>query len=64
MAGATGYRYTFATRHRDGSDTQQTHENAPLFERIGSDDFAELQVSAIFVTFIRFSQMFFCFFII
>lgn len=42
MAGATGYRFTFATR----GDTQQPqHEPTPLFERIGNDEFAELQVS-------------------
>ena len=40
MSGVTGLRYTFA-RHNDGS---QVHEPSPLFERIGNDDFAELQV--------------------
>lgn len=41
MSGVTGLRYTFA-RHNEGGT--QIHESSPLFERIGNDDFAELQV--------------------
>jgi hypothetical protein len=40
MAGATGYRYTFS-RHQDGLST---HDTSPLFERMGNDEIAELQV--------------------
>ncbi len=42
MAGATGYRYTFA---KNGpADGQSSQESYPLFERMGGDDFVELQV--------------------
>jgi hypothetical protein len=42
MTGATGYRYTFA---RNGAaDGQTPQESYPLFERMGGDDFVELQV--------------------
>ncbi len=42
MAGATGLRYTFP-RHNEGQTL--FHETSPLFERMGTDEFAEAQHS-------------------
>ena len=42
MAGVTGLRYTFSRTSNENTFTTSNYDSNPLFERIGNDEFAEL----------------------